>query len=223
MQVPLEALTRPFDGNQVRQRQGHNGKVLNYVETHSVICRLNEAFDGLWSFEVVEWKALESEVLVRGKLTAAGETKSQFGGAAITKGKETGSPISIPDDLKAAASDSLKKCATLFGVGLELYGQAAGDNGQGGQRPGESGGSSGPQAPATPNQVDFLRRLSRNHLLTEGERTELDLFLRNGPGKVETSRVIGRLKGALATRQNMAADADPETHVAPVCDDDLPL
>jgi hypothetical protein len=29
--------------------------------------------------------------------------------------------ISLGDDLKAAATDCLKKCATLFGVGLHLY------------------------------------------------------------------------------------------------------
>jgi len=32
--------------------------------------------------------------------------------------------VSIADDLKAAASDALKKCASLFGVALEMYGGA---------------------------------------------------------------------------------------------------
>jgi hypothetical protein len=39
----------------------------------------------------------------------------------ITKAKETGEIISLADDLKAAATDALKKAATLLGVGLHLY------------------------------------------------------------------------------------------------------
>ena len=34
---------------------------------------------------------------------------------------ETGEIVSLADDLKAAATDSLKKCATMLGVGLHLY------------------------------------------------------------------------------------------------------
>jgi hypothetical protein len=36
--------------------------------------------------------------------------------------KGSGAILSLADDLKAAATDSLKKCATLLGVGLYLYG-----------------------------------------------------------------------------------------------------
>ena len=44
-----------------------------------------------------------------------------FGGSDIARHRETQKPVSIADDLKAAASDALKKCATLFGIGLHLY------------------------------------------------------------------------------------------------------
>ena len=47
--------------------------------------------------------------------------KCQFGSNKISTSKQ-GEVISIGDDLKAAASDCLKKTATLFGVGLHLYG-----------------------------------------------------------------------------------------------------
>jgi hypothetical protein len=55
-----------------------------------------------------------------------------FGGTAVTLDKD-GRAISIADDLKAAASDALKKCASLFGVALEMYGGATpnGTNGNG--------------------------------------------------------------------------------------------
>ena len=123
--IPLEVLTRPFDPAQIKQREGRGGKMLDYLETHAVITRLNEAFNGAWSFEAVEYKTMEGEIIVKGRLTAQGITKEQFGSNEIHRHKgqdgEKGAPVSIGDDLKSAASDALKKCATLFGIGLELY------------------------------------------------------------------------------------------------------
>ena len=134
MPVNLAVLTRPFPKSEVRQRKGHWGKVLDYVETHAVIARLNEAFDGEWSFRVIShWKE-EDEVVVLAMLAAGGQVKQQFGSSAITREREGGRPLSIGDDLKAAASDALKKCSTEFGVALELYGrtpeQGTGGNGR---------------------------------------------------------------------------------------------
>jgi hypothetical protein len=123
-QTTLDTLTRPFPPEQVRQREGRGGKVLDYLETHAVITRLNEAFNGAWSFEVVSREVTEGEVIVRGRLSAGGHVKEQFGGSDIARHRESGKPVSIADDLKAAASDALKKAATLFGVGLELYRKA---------------------------------------------------------------------------------------------------
>jgi hypothetical protein len=105
-------LERPFEPAQIRQRKGRNG-VLDYVEGHSVIARLNEALDGAWSFE--------DEVVVLGRLTAEGIAKMQFGVSQLTREKGTGALVSLGDDLKAAATDALKKCATFLGVGLHLY------------------------------------------------------------------------------------------------------
>src|SRR5437867_3139192 len=114
-------LEKPFDPNQIRQRKGRNG-VLDYVEGHNVVARLNEALDGAWSFEVTHHEIREDEVLVLGKLSAEGITKMQFGVSQVTRERGSGTPVSFGDDLKAAATDALKKCATFLGVGLHLYG-----------------------------------------------------------------------------------------------------
>jgi hypothetical protein len=45
----------------------------------------------------------------------------QFGKSGITRSTKDNAIVSLGDDLKAAATDALKKCATLFGVGLHLY------------------------------------------------------------------------------------------------------
>ncbi len=118
-----DVLTRPFAPEQIRQRPGHNGKSLSYVETHAVIARLNEAADFEWSFEVTKHEILETEVIVLGKLTIDGITKMAFGGSSVTR-DNSGKEVSLADDLKSASSDCTKKCASLFGIALELYGGA---------------------------------------------------------------------------------------------------
>ena len=115
-----QLLEKPFEPAQIRQRKGRNG-VLDYVEGHSVIQRLNEALDGQWSFEILQHEIREEEVLVLAKLTAEGITKMNFGVSQVTRERESGSLVSLGDDLKAAGTDALKKCATFFGVGLHLY------------------------------------------------------------------------------------------------------
>jgi hypothetical protein len=117
-----ELLEQPFDAKYIKQRKGRNNMMLDYLETHVVIQRLNESLDGQWSFEVVSHEQIGDEVVVLGKLTTDGICKMQFGSSNITRAKGTNEIISIGDDLKSAASDSLKKCSTLLGVGLHLYG-----------------------------------------------------------------------------------------------------
>jgi hypothetical protein len=118
-----EMLEQPFDAKFIKQRKGRNNMTLDYIETHSVIQRLNDALDGNWSFEIVEFQQMGEEAVVLGKLTADGIVKQQFGSATIVRAKNTNEIISIGDDFKSATSDCLKKCATLLGVGLHLYGE----------------------------------------------------------------------------------------------------
>jgi hypothetical protein len=116
-----EILEKPFTPEQIKRRQGTNGDVLDYIEGCAVIQRLNECFEAEWIFEIQEHRVYDDEVVVLGKLTAQGVAKSQFGKSRITRAKKDNAVISLGDDLKAAATDCLKKCATLFGVGLHLY------------------------------------------------------------------------------------------------------
>jgi len=113
-------LEQPFPDNLIRSRKGRLGQSFSYVEGAEYIRRLNDAFEAEWSFEIVEHHVRDNEVVVIGKLTAAAVTKMAFGGSSITVSRE-GEVISIADDLKAAATDALKKAASLLGVGLHLY------------------------------------------------------------------------------------------------------
>ena len=116
-------LEKPFEPSQIKQRQGNFGHILDYVEGHVVTSRLNDAFDGNWSFEVVKYRILKetNEVIVLGKLIAENVTKMAFGSKEIATNKDTKAIISLGDDLKAASTDALKKAASLLGVGLYLY------------------------------------------------------------------------------------------------------
>lgn len=124
-----ELLEKPFTPDQIRQRQGQHGHMLDYVEGHSVIQRLNDALEGNWSFEVVEHRLFSEpdEVLVLGRLSACGTTKCQFGSSTIKRARQTDRIVGMADAFKAAATDALKKCATLLGVGLDLYADGPAD------------------------------------------------------------------------------------------------
>ena len=147
-----QILEKPFDQNQIKQREGNFGKMLDYIEGHAVIQRLNDAFDADWSFTIIQHEILKEtdEVIVQGELKAGNVVKMQFGSSRITRARESGDIISLAGDLKAAATDALKKAATLFGVGLHLYrndlpagGNRNGDNlPAGGNRNGGNGSGS---------------------------------------------------------------------------------
>ena len=119
-----QLLEQPFAPEQIKQRSGSFGATLDYIEGHVVIQRLNDSFDANWSFEVLSHQInMESdEVIVLGKLTAEQISKTQFGSSRITRNRDTGEIVSLADDLKAAATDALKKGATLWGIGLHIYG-----------------------------------------------------------------------------------------------------
>lgn len=127
-------LFKPVPKDMIRKRPGRGGLDLSYVSIGYVVNTLNEAFGGYWSFNcepvAPEFSKLKN-LIVKGTLTVylpgfnAPLVKEQFGSAEIKIYRQpnpnAGSPIDIGDDFKAAASDALKKCASLLGVAKELY------------------------------------------------------------------------------------------------------
>ena len=98
-----ELLEKPFELSQIKQREGNFGKVLDYIEGHAIIQRLNDAFEAEWSFSILKHEVLEKtdEVIVLGQLRAGDVVKTQFGSSKITRARESGEPISLADDFKA--------------------------------------------------------------------------------------------------------------------------
>lgn len=164
-----DVLCRPFAPEQIKQREGQGGKMLSYVEAHSVIARLNEGCDE-WSFEIVEHQILGEEVVVVAKLTADGIMKMAFGGSSITRDCERRA-VSIADDLKAAGSDALKKAASLLGVALELYGGASTE-----ATPTRSARAPSPESPndrLTSRQLSAIQSIARRRNIGRGHLTSM--------------------------------------------------
>ncbi|MEW6291196.1 MAG: Rad52/Rad22 family DNA repair protein [Thermodesulfobacteriota bacterium] len=171
-----QLLEQPFSQDQIKQRKGALGNTLEYVEAHVVIQRLNDAFDGNWSFEIIkhEINADADEVIVLGKLVVEQITKSQFGSSRITRNSDTKEIVSLADDLKAAATDSLKKCATMLGVGLHLYqGKSPSQppaNGGGNNNSSTNNSSAGNgNSRLTSKQHSYIQRLANEQGLTKRE------------------------------------------------------
>ncbi len=126
-------LTQRTPSAVVKQRRGPGGLKFSYVEHSWVTRTLNEAFAWNWSWEILEWRLIPqdepNEVFVLGKLTVNTPTgtitKQQFGSASVKRSKSSKKPLSVGDDLKAASSDALKKCASLLGLALDLYSKDA--------------------------------------------------------------------------------------------------
>ncbi len=146
-EAQVDFLMQRTPKREIKMRQGRGGMQFSYVEHGYVTERLNLVFGFNWDFEIVDKQILEDEVIVEARLTVrtpGGQTivKTQFGGADIKRhasGARSGRPLSIADDYKAAASDSLKKCASLLGIGLDLYGR---------DRPADGDAESAQSAPA---------------------------------------------------------------------------
>lgn len=120
-----EALSREFD-HTFRDLRG--GVELEYITGEQAISRLNEELGFLgWNFTIrehgIHLEADECWVLAELTVTVDGRTvtRQQFGSQKIKRSRSSGTPMDIGFDLKGAATDALKKCASLVGVGLYLH------------------------------------------------------------------------------------------------------
>lgn len=106
------------------------GTTFNYVSGGYVRRELDILFGFDWDFEIISTERVEDDLVVIGKLTARGENgtvvKMQAGGAKI-KYKKQYKPsdpkvmLDYGNDVKAAATDALKKCAAELGIARDIY------------------------------------------------------------------------------------------------------
>lgn len=140
--VDVDVLYREFPGVAIKERTVGGGRKLSYVEGHSVIHRLNEATGNRWDLSVraIDTMQIGTQTVVRAHvaLTLPGlGTREHIGVQAVAD-------RSGEDLVKGAVTDALKKAATLFGVGLHLYGPDY----EAGEGPRPEAPTPGPQAAA---------------------------------------------------------------------------
>lgn len=124
-QAQLEFITQKTPPQFVKERPGPGGISLKYVEVGYVINVLNQVFGYDWDFRILDQQIGNTQVWVRGELSFRLKghqiVKGQYGGSDIKFNRSNNETISIADDLKAAASDCLKKCASMIGIAGDIY------------------------------------------------------------------------------------------------------
>ena len=118
----------------IKKRPAKGGGTWEYVTGGYVRKVLNLMFGWDWDFEILEHTIIGGEAVVKGRLTCRTNgkqiVKTQFGNKDIIYKKQTQEeitkgldkiPLSIGNDLKAAATDALKKCAAEIGIAADIY------------------------------------------------------------------------------------------------------
>lgn len=122
--IPILVNLQQTDPIYIKERKGRGGMV-KYVEGSYIIRALNLAFLFDWSFHILDVREDDNEITVLGKLVVQVDgktiTKTQYGIHAIQNRKGTSEPLSIGNDMKGAATDSLKKCASQLGIAQDVY------------------------------------------------------------------------------------------------------
>lgn len=116
----------------IKYRKGKGGKRVAYVDGQYMIMGLNYAFKFLWSFDVVDTRReqvtttnkkgetrTDDMITVDGMLTVWIDDKeirkTQSGSQIVREGMEVG------DATKGANTDAMKKCASAFGIAMDVY------------------------------------------------------------------------------------------------------
>lgn len=123
----LQIMQRTPD-NHIYQRPAKGGGTWDYVTGTYVKKVLNYAFGWQWDFEIKNHGREGNLVWVLGRLTChlSGDRKiikEQFGRADVKTKKGSNEPLDFGNDLKAATTDALKKCASELGIASDIYGK----------------------------------------------------------------------------------------------------
>ena len=114
----------------IYHRVGKGGGQFEYVTGTYIKKMLNYTFGWMWDFEVRDHGREKDMIWVLGRLTIKDKkgtpmiVKEQFGRADVKYYKDrTKGELDFGNDLKSAATDALKKCASEFGIASDVYGK----------------------------------------------------------------------------------------------------
>jgi hypothetical protein len=121
MQLIMKGLCEPFPPEKIKKRKGRSGQWWDYVEASEVINRFNEVLGCAWSVTEEESLVISNSVVKRVRIEIPDPDNPdrsyvRDGWASHPVGNDPG------DCMKSAFSKALTKAASLFGVGLHLWG-----------------------------------------------------------------------------------------------------
>ena len=122
----------------IKTRVGKGGQKFSYVEGWYIKRMLNALFAMQWDFELQQVREGEffymnsQQVIVIGKLTVrdtsgnprivkVGVGKKDISYLKDANGRRSTTPVDLGNEIKAAETDALKRCATSLGIALDLY------------------------------------------------------------------------------------------------------
>ncbi len=122
----LGMLFKETPESHIYERPAKGGGKWKYVTGIYIKKVLNLMFGWDWDFEVIKFEYDKQQVRVLGKLTCRIKerqlVKMQFGRADIKYKKDSDVMLDLGNDLKAATTDALKKCASEIGIASDIYG-----------------------------------------------------------------------------------------------------
>ena len=102
----------------VYSRPAKGGGRWSYVTGSYIEKVLNYTFGWAWDFEIIKEEEKYGQVIVLGRPDRARHVQPRD----IKFKKDTKISLDYGNDVKAAATDSLKKCASLLGIASDIYG-----------------------------------------------------------------------------------------------------
>lgn len=133
----VQKLWNSTPGKYKYTRPAKGGGQWTYIKASYVRQVLDSVFGFNWTFEVdtslkeaFEVAQVTKVCIVKGTLTGRVKedgqwvelSKTQFGRCEVKFKKDSNNvPLDFGNDMKAATSDCLKKCASLFGIGGDVY------------------------------------------------------------------------------------------------------
>lgn len=192
-------LEKKYDKSEIKSRQGI-GRKLDYIETHKVIQRLNDALEHNWSYEIlsnVQNSIIDDNVITHVRLTVRDENnnvivKDGYGSKKINYKKDTKIALDLGSDFKASASDGLKKAATLLGVALDLYGSDEKDDDKEEVAKKDEEKVDGPILESQKKAIETMVRVKKVDLKTLGVTELAKLTESQGKDLIEKLNKVGK-------------------------------
>ena len=202
----VRLLLMPTPKEFIKKRKGRGGQMFDYVDYQYFINFMNMVFGFDWSSEIKRTEKIGDSFIVDMSVTATflnGKTvtKQHGGGHAIDIIKETGKPVSIENNYKAAISDAFKKACSMFGIARDVYKKVEVK---------EEERSQSFTVKMSKWQGEEIKKLRDSSLMTPEGVKKIDEWLKSDPTKGDADVKIQQTRNFLLARKRAKDEADKQ-------------